>query len=283
MINFIYSDLNDFTNKLEKIEKDLEDKQTEFDKRKRRKLKLENDVRNVITMNKKIDTLIVHIEIGGTKFCISKNVIFSLEDSLLAKLIKNDNYIFIDRNSELFPYILKYYRTKKIEIEDLDKEIIRKIKEEMEFYNITKVVKFFNNQSREIRFINFEASGTYTHNDKRAGTNKVEDLHDNNTETGICTDIGGWIIIDFNIEIYFDEIEICGFKSTKSFWDSRNGANSTIYTSNKRLKWNKVGNIHREYKDEIKLIKLIRSSARYIKFHCNNYLGISYLKIINIV
>ena len=36
--------------------------------------------------------------------------------------------------------------------------MIRKIREEMEFYNITKVINFFNKQSRELRFINFEAS-----------------------------------------------------------------------------------------------------------------------------
>lgn len=98
--------------------------------------------------------------------------------------------------------------------------------------------------------------------------------------TGIVAASPGWIIIEFNKEWEFEEIEIAGFNGNTSAFAVSNGANCQILTSKDKSNWVSVGSIPGNYGAFIQKVRLTKSSAKYIKFQHNSYLGIGYLDVI---
>ena len=135
-------------------------------------------------------------------------------------------------------------------------------------------------QSSEVKFETFVASGSYSYGGKLAGTNKVEDLTDRSALKGICTNYNGWISIQFEKIVEFDKIEIAGWAGDKNIWAASNGKGAKILTSNDNSTWTNVGIISDEYGAIPIIISITKSSAKYIKFESNSYIGIGYLKII---
>ena len=95
----------------------------------------------------------------------------------------------------------------------------------------------------------------------------------------MCAISPGWIIIEFNNEWEFEEIEIGGYNGDTSLWRASNGSNATIFTSKDKTTWTSVGNIPSGYGASIIDVKLQRSFAKYIKFVGTSYLGIGFLEI----
>lgn len=143
---------------------------------------------------------------------------------------------------------------------------------------------------KEIEFVRFESSGTYSYNGTLAGTNKVEDLKERNLskgsnfiKLGICAATPGWIIIELNGLWEFEEIECGGFNGNANVWYVGNGASATVSTSQDKQKWTSVGTLPSNHGNLVQTVKLTKSTARYIKFSNNAYMGLGYLKIKKIV
>ena len=105
------------------------------------------------------------------------------------------------------------------------------------------------------------------------------DIKDKSCTKGICANSPGWIVIELNQEWEFDTIMVGGWKGNSTLWYADNGAGAQILTSTDKTNWKSVGTIPYGYGNNIATVKLTKSSARYIKFNCNSYVGIGYLFI----
>jgi hypothetical protein len=132
----------------------------------------------------------------------------------------------------------------------------------------------------EIEFVSFEFNDKFIYKNQIAGTNDVKDLTDRTCTKGICAKFPGWILIELNKEWDFEEIEIGGFGGNANLWGATNGANATISTSKDKMDWISVGLVPPSYNNQIQRVKVTLSTAKYIKFSSNTYLGIGYLNII---
>ena len=80
--------------------------------------------------------------IGGISYVISDELLRGFPDSKLAHLnspILNDE-VFIDRNGELFQYILNYMRSRSFHILPYDSSLLELISIEAEYYGISRLV-----------------------------------------------------------------------------------------------------------------------------------------------
>jgi hypothetical protein len=128
-------------------------------------------------------------------------------------------------------------------------------------------------------FENFESNGTYTSGGKIAGSQRVDDLSSMSLATGICAITPGWIIIEFVAVCTFEEIDIGGWAGDTGLWGPNNGAGASILTSLDKVNWTNVGTIPSNFGNNHLTVKLTKSTAKFIKFQHNTYLGIGYLKI----
>jgi hypothetical protein len=135
----------------------------------------------------------------------------------------------------------------------------------------------------KIVFVSFEFSGEYRSGTQVAGSNNIEDLNDHDDITclkGICTGYPGWIVIELNREVEFEEIEIGGYKGNTNLYASSNGSGAAILTSLDKISWTNVGSINSNYATSPYIHKVTSSRAKYLKFTHNSYIGIGYLRII---
>lgn len=84
---------------------------------------------------------IVRLNVGGTRYDVSRDTLERCEGSMLASLISNhwregitDEPIFIDRNGRIFEYILDYLRTDKVHLPSSVSPVA--LEEEFDFYGI---------------------------------------------------------------------------------------------------------------------------------------------------
>eukprot|EP00794_Sanderia_malayensis_P011275 gene11275-12455_t len=94
----------------------------------------------------------IKLDVGGSTFSTSVSTLCKYENSMLAvmfsgrhKLIKSeDGSYFIDRDGTYFRYILNFLRGRVNDSNDLpnDREILREIRSEADFYQLSSLVEF---------------------------------------------------------------------------------------------------------------------------------------------
>ena len=280
MSSLLKDDLILLKSRLESIESHLEGQMKDLEVREEKWKKMDDQVQDII----KSQNEIVRINVGGKKFATRSETLLSVKDTLFYKLILSKRFnlqeeIFFDRSPKMFAVILDYLRYHRIDYKRFTREETEELRVEAEYYEIGDILEYLEERLKEIEFVSFETNGQYSSGNQVAGTNKVEDLKDRSLTKGICATSPGWIIIELNNEWEFEELDIGGWNGNSSLWYNANGAGAAILTSTDKTNWKNVGTIPSDYGSYIKTAKLTRSTARYIKFNHNSYLGIGFLEI----
>ncbi len=274
----LQKDLKSLKARLENIEEEInttiviEQKQNEESlKQKLKKEALENILKKEST---------VTINIGGKLFKCSSGVLKSSKGSLFEELYKDEASLkevyFVDRSYDHFDIILNFLRSRIFNPSKYNRVELEEIKNESDYYAIDDLSKILNEVLCKIDFVSFESSAKYSN----CGTHKVEDLSTKDLNTGICVGSTYYITVELNFEHEFEKIEIAGWTGNSSSWAPSNGANATILTSTDKINFKEVGKIPSNYGASIITVSLKKSTAKYIKFQHNAYLGLGYLNII---
>jgi hypothetical protein len=86
-------------------------------------------------------TEIINLNVGGTKFTTTKQTLCSCK-SIFSDLIKNNptnNEIFIDRSGKYFEHILEFFRNGNKTILTNDRNILKLVYQECEYYNLIEL------------------------------------------------------------------------------------------------------------------------------------------------
>jgi hypothetical protein len=271
MLNAIKWSILNLENKIDAMEEEFKTKALLTENRTIKHKILKERVNEVIRQNSKKD--LVTINIGNKVFTTLYENIKNIDSPLLRRLVEINRNIFIDRSSKYFHFIMYYIRHKKLDSDKIQYGELQNVLEEFEYYNIFDIVGYLRSRIGEVRFVNYESSGAYYYNDVMIGTNIVEDLHNKDVTTGLSTGMNGWIIIEFDKECTLEEFEVQTLQDIN--WSSSHGNNSSVSFSKNRIIW--------EYKTMLlkngELCKFKRTTAKYIKFESNLFIGLSYLKI----
>ena len=252
----------------DEINKKTEDIMIRVEKVKEQK----NEIERIININKNKD--IVTFNIGGNVYSTLRENLKG--DNLLARLSNVTNDIFIDRSPAYFDFIIYYIRNKKLDYDSMRYGELQNLIEEFEFYNFYDMVDLLNTRIDDVKLINFESSGF--HDVENMCANNLEDLYTKDSTTGICTDINGWLIIEFDKEYIFDSFEIANYRNDNYKWCDKNGKDASVSFSKNRLTWKESTRLV-NYDSEVKIYKIDTVSAKYIKFQSSYYFSIAYLKI----
>jgi hypothetical protein len=106
-------------------------------------------------MTSKANDNIIKLNVGGFKYETTLDTIEKGGISMLANMFSGrhsmkpdqDGYYFIDRNGEIFKYIIKYLRDGKLNLDDLC--LVRDVLDEAEYFNITGLVDLCNQKIPE--------------------------------------------------------------------------------------------------------------------------------------
>lgn len=225
------------------------------------------------------------LNVGGSIFHTTKSTLLSVKNSLLERIVSSGEFdlnkeIFIDRSPKLFPMVLNFYRTGKVNYKAFEtKQDLRLFRNEADFFQLLEVLDYIDSRMKEIKFVDFKFTGPYVYHGNTAGTNRLEDLSDETGLRGICSNAPGSITIELNEEWEFKELVIGGWRANKSLWYADNGAGADISVSTNGIKWTSIGKIPSGFGSSNKEVKFTSCVARYIKFSISSYLGIGYLKI----
>jgi hypothetical protein len=283
-MNTLRQELLNLEEKVNKMESDLEMEIKHIEYRKQKSEQLKTAVANVIKNNNNKD--FININIGGKRFITLRDTLLSVKDSFFERLVKSFNSneeIFIDRKSDYFHHILDFYRHGRINYRLFKKEELSLLKEEAEYYNIEAIYKYLEERLKDVVFVTLDFPGPHRHQGTIVGTNNIDDLSTKDFTTGVCTNTNGWIIIEFNDEWDFEEIEIAGFTGDSNKWSSSHGVGAQILTSVDRQKWVSVGSVPTNFTGSVCRVKVTRSVGKYIQFKNTTHMGLSYLNIMKII
>lgn len=277
-------ELFNLKNRLETIEGQLTSQSKEIETREGKWTRMESNLSYI--QNTQGDR--IKLNVGGQQFSTSVNTLMTIRDSFLARLVESGKIdikdeIFIDRSPKVFPYILDFYRFKKLDYKKLTKLDSILLRDEADYYGISEIAKYLEDRLKEPVFVKMETNGPYVYKGETAGTNNVEDLANPSQTLGVCVTSPGKIVIEMNDTWDFKELEIGGWTGNNKIWYPDNGAGSKIYVSTDKIKWTHVGQIPSGYGNKIKTCKLNKKcTAKYLKFEGTSYLGIGFLKVIKI-
>lgn len=277
-------ELFNLKNRLETIEGQLTSQSKEIETRELKWDSIDKNIKYVLSTQGDR----VRLNIGGKIFSTSVNTLLTIRDSFLARLVESGKIdikeeIFIDRTPKIFPFILDFYRFRKLDYKKLTKADSILLREEAEYYAITEIVNLLDDRLKEPQFVKFESSGPYVYQGVTAGTNNVEDLGSKDQNFGVCCTSPGKITVEMNSEWDFQEIEVGGWTGNSKVWYPDNGSGAKIFSSVDKIKWTEVGKIPSGFGTKIKTVKLkAKTTGRYLKFESTSYLGIGYLRVVKI-
>jgi len=86
----------------------------------------------------------VKLDVGGVKFSTTTTTLCAYPQSMLAAMFSgrhdlhpdDDGYVFLDRDGELFKYILRWLRTGILDVDNLKPSQIAMLKKEAEYYQL---------------------------------------------------------------------------------------------------------------------------------------------------
>lgn len=229
----------------------------------------------------------VTFNVSGKIFTTSKTTIEQHKDTLFNAMLEsyslnNKEEIYLDRNPVIFSILFNYIRKPTLNFKKLSKQELFDLKLEAEFFEVWDLVSAIEDKYEEVKFIGFTSSGPYIYKGVTAGTNKLEDLSSKDTSTGICANTPGSIVLELSKEVDFEEIEVAGFTGNKTVWYHANGTGAKIFTSKNGKDWENIGTL-RSLTDKISTQKFNKvNTAKYIKFESNTFVGLGYLKIIEL-
>jgi hypothetical protein len=103
-------------------------------------------------------TDIIKLNIGGVKYQTTYDTIRKDDNSMLSSMFSGrhkllsmdlDGYYFIDRNGEVFKYIIKYLRDGKINFSNMSDDTKNDLLDEAEYYNLTGLINYINDYNRD--------------------------------------------------------------------------------------------------------------------------------------
>jgi hypothetical protein len=91
---------------------------------------------------------IIKLNVGGVKYETTLNTITSDSDSMLANMFSgrhlmkpdNEGYHFIDRDRDIFKYIIKFLRDKTVNLDSIDVAVVKNIRDEAEYFQINGLI-----------------------------------------------------------------------------------------------------------------------------------------------
>ena len=272
--------------KLELLEKELTDQMMELEVKAEKWAQIDEEIEKIIKDNKNCN---VSLDVGGQKYQTKIDTLLSIRDTLFYKLIYSKKIdltkeLFIDRDYKYFYIILSFLRNKKVNLNPYSTKELIDIKAEAEFYELTDLITNIDDVKTQAYFVSFEVNGNYTSGGTIAGTQKIEDINDfedRSCQKGICAISPGWIILELNREIEFNEIEVAGWAGNSGIWASSNGSGSSLLTSVDKSTWLDVGTVGNNF-GTISNVKVTKSKAKWIKIQGTSYLGIGYFKILRL-
>ncbi|KAL9645976.1 hypothetical protein ABK040_000447 [Willaertia magna] len=104
------------------------------------------------TLNPKTND-IVYLNVGGRHFTTSITILTTFSNSFFTTMFSGrfelsktkDGYIFIDRDGDLFVYILEYLRDREIILPNKDAEVLKKkIIREAKYYQLEELIDYLN-------------------------------------------------------------------------------------------------------------------------------------------
>lgn len=278
--------LSNVSKKLNSLENDLVAQLKELDKR---GIKwFQYDAKKEKLIEEGAETKIVKINVGGKTFNTSLLTILNHPDTLLFNLIMTESWdfndeLFIDRSYKYFHLVLSYMRNNELCLSNYNENEVKDVLNEAKYYHMYEMYDHVDYFCREVKFVGYEFSGEYRSGTTLVGTNNIEDLNnfeDTSCTKGICTNYTGWIIIELNREVEISKLEIGGYRGNTNLYANSNGSGAQIKTSLDKTTWTTVGSINSQYANGPYIHDVTTSSARYIQFEHNSYLGIGYLRII---
>jgi soluble cytochrome b562 len=278
-MSLLKDDLSGLKSKLLNIEGEFENKLKEVENKESKFKKIDEQIDELV--NKKDS--VIKLNVGGKIYQTKISTLLSVKDTLFTKIVSSalDNNetiteLFFDRSFDHFHIILDYLRTKQFNPKGMKKWQIDEMREECEYYGIGNIEEVLAEMQKEVEFINWENSGRYS----TAGTHNLADLKDRTMMKGICVQSPYFITIEFNYEHEFEEIEVGGWGGNTSLWYPGNGANAQILTSKDKVTWVEIGKLPSTFTNVVTLLKVKKTTAKYIKFQHNSYLGLGFLNII---
>jgi hypothetical protein len=279
----IKEDLENLKHQLEAIEQNLQGNMSLLTEREEKFVKLDKAAKEI--METKSEE-IVRLNIGGRKFSTTIKTLMSISDTLFYKIIITKcldlkKEIFIDRNPDVFPYLLDYLRYKKINYSKFSFEELVQLKEEAEYFEILPVEQYLEDIAKEKNIVGLEVSAFYQEGSNPVGSRDYKVLSDRNLTTGICTTYIGWFMVELNTEHWIEEFEIGGFTGKSDWINSAGyGAGANIFTSTDKKTWTNVGTLPSNFGQMIIKHKIQKSKARWVKFEGSVYFGIGFLKFL---
>jgi len=100
---------------------------------------------------------IIHLNVGGMKYCTSSTTLKKYPDSMLACMFSNnmptqvdkDGCYFIDRNGKIFEYVLQFLRSDKLVLPDKFQDL-NLLKCEADFYQLEVLFESILSYEREL-------------------------------------------------------------------------------------------------------------------------------------
>lgn len=267
--------LNEFYSGLQKLKVDLEYNLTLIEKREA-ELDLEEK-----SFKERVHDQFITFYIEGELFRVSASNILKFKSSLLysaiiklpEKVIKEG--IYIDRNPKNFEQILNFLKHSKVDLSELNAQLINEVREEAKFYELDEMVAYIDNVFVPPQIINYVSNGPFIYSYNALGDFDVESIKTMNSKSGITITSPAKITFELNRAVEISGIFAIGFMGSTMF-SSANGIGSIISTSIDNKHFTQVGTLNAFDTN----ITLKKSRAKFLQFESVSYIGFSYLEII---
>lgn len=281
MTDDLLTNLEGLKGKLNTLETNLEGELSTLKEKEDKWKRLDEEAQSI----KKNQNDIVKFNVSGEHFATRSETLLKVKDSLFYKIVMTKKFdlskeIFIDRSHKHFGAIMNYLRSGKVNYGKFSNEDLEELKIEADYYELVEIVSYLDERLKEPVIVNFTFSGAYVTSGVTVGSNKLEDISDRSLTTGICAKTPGWIVFELNHEFEFSTIEVAGYSGNLTYWASSNGSNSTILTSKDNVNFTQVGTVPSSFANNITQVSVTKTSARFIKFNHNSYLGLGYFRVI---
>lgn len=272
------SELSKLKEKLELIEKNIGSKMEEVNTLEGKWLSYEEKVKEIQGTK---DEDIISINVGGKTFATKIDTLVKVKDNIFHKIITSQKLdirkgIFIDRSPTFFPVILDYFRFGKFNPNKFTSSQLLELKEEILYYEVMPLEAILEKKvDIVLDYIRIEVNAWYPN----VGSQDPSVLLDENLATGICINSPAWMILELNQDYEFDEMLIGGFTGASDWvYNGGYGANALIETSLDKKTWFNVGCVPSGFGTQIINHKLVKSTARYVRFSGTSWIGFGYLK-----
>ena len=215
------------------------------------------------------NTDIIKFNVSGKIFATKIETLVSVKDTLFYKMVMSNRFdlsqiIYFDRPFQYFQILLDYIRYKKFQIKRYSNEDINAIKVEAKYFEINDILKIIDSKTN-IEIVNIESPGV--------SSIKLDDMRDRTMRKGIT--VKNSICFELSKETELEQIEIGGLKENESRAVSVN-----IFVGEEKHSMKYASSLPNLFNQEIVIVDLIKTRARFIELRSNETFGISYINII---